>query len=67
MRYHCYIEAYESVYSSDVEAASPVEAAAKAAGEHGMGGRWTVVPGEPVYVDVAARTSYEAAIPSPEA
>ena len=62
MKYHCYTDAYESIYRSDVEAGSAMEAAAKAAGEHKLHGRWTVVPGEPVYVDIAEHTSYEATI-----
>lgn len=65
MRYHCYVSAYESVYTSDVEAGSAMEAAAKAASEHKLHGRWTVVPGEPVYVDIAERTAYEATMAFP--
>jgi hypothetical protein len=65
MKYHCYIAAYETVYHSDVEAGSAMEAAAKAAGEHKLHGRWTVVPGEPVYVDIVERTAYEASLAGP--
>ena len=63
MKYHCYIyiNAYESVYDSDVEAGSAAEAAAKAAAEHGQQGQWTVIAGEPVYVDVVMRPTYEIA------
>ena len=61
MKYHCYISAYESVYSSDVEAESAADAAAKAATEHGQQGQWTVIAGEPVYVDVVMRPTYEIA------
>jgi hypothetical protein len=66
VKYHCYIEYRESVYSSDVEAGSPVEAAAKAATGCHIHGRWTVIPGEPVYVDVVERKTYEAAEAGPE-
>ena len=66
MKYHCYIGAYDSVYDSDVEAESPEEAAAEAATKCHISGRWTVVPGEPVYVDVVERKSYEAAPAGPE-
>lgn len=66
MKYHCYIEYRESVYGSDVEAESPEKAAAEAAAECRISGRWTVVPGEPVYVDVVERKSYEAALAGPE-
>lgn len=64
MKYHCYIGAYESVYSSDVEAGTPAEAAEKAAEEHGMGGEWTVVPGQALTVVIAKLASYEAAEPA---
>lgn len=63
MKYHCYTTAYESVYSSDVEAGTPAEAAEKAAAEHGQGGEWTVIPGEPLTVRIVPRTEYEAAGP----
>ncbi len=61
MKYHCYISAYESVCSSDVEADSAAGAAAKAASEHGRQGQWTVIAGEPVYVDVVMRPTFEVA------
>lgn len=64
MKYHCYTSAYESVYSSDVEAGTPAEAAEKAAAAHGIGGQWTVIPGDALVVDVAKLTSYEAAAPA---
>lgn len=66
MKYHCYIGAYDSVYGSDWEAESPEEAAAMAAARCHISGRWTVAPGEPVYVDVVERKSYEAAPAGPE-
>lgn len=59
-KYHCYITAGDSVLCADVTAASAAGAAALAAAEHGTSGRWTVIEGEPRYVDVTARTSYEA-------
>jgi hypothetical protein len=65
-RFHCYASAYESVYRSDVDASTPQEAAAKAAEEHEVNGRWTVVPGVPVQVDVTAHTWYESAPAGPE-
>jgi hypothetical protein len=58
VKYHCYIEYRESVYDSNVVADSVIEAAQKAAEEHGIGGRWAVVPGEPRYVDIVIRKSY---------
>lgn len=61
MKYHCYIGAYDSVYDFDVEAESPEEAAAQAAARCNISGEWTVIPGEPVRVDVTERKSYEAA------
>lgn len=64
MKHHCYIGAYESVYTSDVEAGTPAEAAEKAAAEHHISGKWTVVPGEPLSVAVAKRSSYEAVEPA---
>jgi hypothetical protein len=60
VRYHCYIGAYGSVYDFDVEAESPEGAASQAAAKCHISGEWTVVPGEPVRVDVAERRSYEA-------
>lgn len=57
MKYHCYTGAYDSVYAFDVEAESPQEAAAQAAAECNISGEWTVVPGEPVRVDVTERKS----------
>jgi hypothetical protein len=65
-RYHCYIEYRESVYAEDVEAGTAVDAAAAAAGKCRIHGRWTVVPGEPVYVDVVEHTTYEATPAGPE-
>jgi hypothetical protein len=65
VKYHCYIGAYESVYDFDVEAESPEEAAAVAAGRCHISGEWTVIPGEPVRVDVTERRSYEAALEVP--
>jgi hypothetical protein len=60
VKYHCYIGAYDSVYDFDVEAESPEEAASKAAARCHISGEWTVIPGEPVRVDVRERRSYEA-------
>lgn len=61
MKYRCYISAYESVYESDVEAESAPEAAQKAATEHGQHGEWTVIAGEPVYVNVVMQPTYKVA------
>jgi len=65
-KFHCYIEHHEAVYDSDVEAATPEEAAVEAAQEHGIGGHWTVIPGEPVDVNVVKRPVFEAAPAGPE-
>lgn len=62
MRYHCYIGAYDSVYSTDIDAGSATEAASRAAAEQKIEGRWTVVPGERMYVDIVERTTYEATL-----
>jgi hypothetical protein len=62
VKYHCYSSAFETVYTADVEADSAMEAAAKAAQEHHLHGRWVVIPGEPSFVDIRERTSYEAAM-----
>jgi hypothetical protein len=58
-RWHCYIEYREAVYSETVTAGSPQEAALAAAKSNGIDGMWTVVPGEPVTVDIVQRVDYE--------
>lgn len=66
MKYHCYISAYDSVYHADIDACSATEAASQAARQNGIQGRWTVIPGDPVYVDIVERTTYEASLAGPE-
>lgn len=58
MKYHCYIEHMESVYSADVEAETPEGAAVIAATKEGIAGAWTIVPGEPVTVTVRESRTY---------
>jgi len=60
MQFHCYIDARDTVYSSDVEAETPEGAAILAATEHQIAGTWTVVPGRPVEVHVTVQKKYEA-------
>ena len=59
--FHCYIEHMEVVRDCNIEADSPAEAAAKAAEREQVCGRWTVIPGKPVYIDVVERKTYETA------
>lgn len=62
MRWHCYTEYQESVYSCDVEADSAEEAAVFAAESENAEGEWTIVPLKPgaaaSVVRIEARTIY---------
>jgi hypothetical protein len=60
VKYHCYIEYREAVYTADVEAVTPERAAEFAADRCHINGEWTVVPGEPVYVTIREHSTYEA-------
>jgi hypothetical protein len=58
-RWHCYTLAYESIYSADVDAAGPNEAAVMAAEQTGKDGTWTVVDGSAVQVQLTEKHTYE--------
>jgi hypothetical protein len=58
-RWHCYTLAYESIYSADVDAAGPNEAAVMAAEQTGKDGTWTVVDGSAVQVQLTEKHIYE--------
>jgi hypothetical protein len=58
-RWHCYTMAYEALYSADVDAAGPNEAAVMAAEQTGKDGTWTVIPGLAAQVQLTERHSYE--------
>jgi hypothetical protein len=58
VKYHCYIEYREAVYTADVEAGSAREAAAAAATGCNVAGTWTVIQGSPEYLTVETSTRY---------
>jgi hypothetical protein len=57
-QWHCYHYFNGSVLKSDVEAATAEDAAVLAASQHKIPGKWTVVPGDAVTVDIAITTQY---------
>lgn len=56
--WHAYISHYESVHAVSVMAASAALAAVEAARATGIAGRWTVVHGTAVEIDVIERRDF---------